>query len=263
MYLPYAVSVCNNDVVINSRHLLDPNNVIAKDELKPGAAYKVSIVAYNAGGAVVKVGDVKGFIPYLHFKDKTFHATVIQKKYPLGSKLAVVVFYVDTTKNSVIFTAKKTLRSSTGVAVSSYSDLQVGATGHGIVKGIAPKNAGIRIQMIGGLWGFAPNRKVPAGPDPTIPLADRFPVGMPVEFKVIEVNEEKKRAILTLDLDFEIPTKQGKSKSNSESVNVNVSSLGKESSKRKIEKTASADGKKNKKQKTQGKKRTIGLQIFI
>lgn len=253
-------------IIINFRHLLDPNNVIAKDELKPGAAHKVSIVSYNSGGAIVKVGDVKGFIPYLHFKDKTFHASVIQKKYPTGSKLGVIVFYVDTTKNSVIFSAKKTLKSSTGVAASSYSDLQVGSTGHGIVKAIAPNNAGIRIQMIGGLLGFAPNRKVPAGPDSTIPLADRFPVGLPVEFKVIEVNEEKKRAILTLDLDFEISTKQGKSKSNSRSVNVNVSNAGKESSsKRKIEKpAASADGKKNKKRKTQGKQgRIVGLEIFI
>lgn len=189
---------------------MDSNIVITKDELKPGTVHTVNIVVYNQGGAVVKLGDVKGFIPYMHFKDKVLSAQFVQKKYPPGSQLLAKVFSVDLSKNSAVFTAKKTLRVSKGLVATSFTEIEVGSIGHGVVRYIAPKNMGLRIQMIGGLFGFAPKGKIPGSneADSALKLDDRFPIGCPVEFKVLEVNLEKRTAILTLDTKYEISDKK-------------------------------------------------------
>lgn len=194
------------------RHLLDPTNVIDKDELQLGTVHKVLVVSYNTGGAVVKIGDVKGFIPYMHFKDKVLSPAFVQKKYPPGDSLLAKVFQIDLSRNSAVFTAKKTLRLSKGLVASSFTNLELGSKGHGVVRFIAPKGAGLRVQMIGGLLGFVPKGKIPTKEtELAIPLENRFPIGFPVEFKVVEVDEQKGRAILTLDMNYEIPEKKHQS----------------------------------------------------
>jgi S1 RNA binding family protein len=85
--------------------------------------------------------------------------------------------------------------------------LEIGVRGHGIVRNIVGKEGkevGMMVQTIGGVYGFVPKSKIAKSEaEEGRSLKERYPVGVSVEFKVLEVDKVKMKAIFTLDVGVE------------------------------------------------------------
>ncbi|KAI0778417.1 U3 snoRNP-associated protein Rrp5 [Trametes elegans] len=132
-------------------------------------------------------GSVDGVIWPNHYADITLKHP--QKRYKPGGSVKCRVLVVDPERKRVALTAKKTLVESSLPIVAQLSDAQVGVVTHAVVFKTSEKS--LQVEFYNNLKATVPAREASETTLPSLPAA--FPIGKPVQVRIIAVDAESGR----------------------------------------------------------------------
>lgn len=169
----------------------------AADLLESQEVYESKVVGYNRGGILVKVGQVRGFIPNSQLRRDRFHGNddndTVHKKM-VGQPILTKVIEVNRSRNRLILSeraAEKEMREAKRSAI--LADLNEGDVIEGRVVNLANFGAFVNIGGIEGLVHLSElSWKRVNDPSEVLQVGDEIKV------YVLNIDEEKQRLALSL-----------------------------------------------------------------
>ncbi|OBZ78635.1 rRNA biogenesis protein RRP5 [Grifola frondosa] len=132
-------------------------------------------------------GNVDGVIWPNHYADIVLKHP--QKRFKPGGSIKCRVLVVDPERKRIALTAKKTLVESSLPVISQFSDAQVGTVAHAVVFKTSEKS--LQVEFYNNLKAIVPARE--ASETAVGALSSAFPVGKPVQVRIISVDPETSR----------------------------------------------------------------------
>ncbi|KAM4032061.1 protein RRP5 homolog [Anomaloglossus baeobatrachus] len=164
-----------------------------------GKTVDVKIVSKAEDGLTVLIlpEESPAFLPKTHLSDHVSNCELLWQCLQPGDQLAGLMF-LSTGKGKPLLTRKPALISfmEKDPVAKDFSDLQIGMLFTGFVKNIMPY--GVFVELPHGLVGLVPLSKIS---DKFVTnVSDHFAVGQTVVAEVTNIDEEKKRFLLTLKM---------------------------------------------------------------
>ncbi|KAI0756786.1 U3 snoRNP-associated protein Rrp5 [Daedaleopsis nitida] len=132
-------------------------------------------------------GNVDGVVWPNHYADIPLKHP--QKRFKPGGSIKCRVLVVDPERKRIALTAKKTLVESTLPVVTQPSDAQVGVVTHAVVFKVSDKS--LLVEFYNGMKAIVPARE--ASETVIATLSSAFPIGKPVQVRIIAVDMETSR----------------------------------------------------------------------
>ncbi|PWN27160.1 hypothetical protein BDZ90DRAFT_232714 [Jaminaea rosea] len=126
------------------------------NEVEVGSTVRASINRIGANGSAIFLnlgGAFEGVVFPLHFADVVLKKP--EKKYKPGATVKARVLNVDSARNRIVCTLKKSLVTSELPMISSLQDARVGVVTQGTVSKFV-ENRGMIVDLFGGLRAFVP-----------------------------------------------------------------------------------------------------------
>ncbi|XP_067858073.1 protein RRP5 homolog [Heptranchias perlo] len=162
-----------------------------------GKMVDVKVLAKNENGLEVSIvpEGVPAFLPMMHLSDHVTNCRLLAERLQEGDAISSVMC-LSQTRGQIILCRKAAVLASAqqGPLAEDVSELQVGMHMPGLVKNIMPY--GVFVEFPHGLVGLAP--KAAMSDKFVTNTGDHFVVGQTVVAKVTNLDEEKKRVLLTL-----------------------------------------------------------------
>ncbi len=172
------------------------NALVRLDSLVPGATLTgCKIKKFAPKGVVVEVAkNLDGFIPFLHLSDVPLKHP--ERKFSVGDKLKCRVLKVDPSKRRLHLTSKKLLVEQDYPIVDDFDSHHIGKVTEGVV--VQATHEGVLLQLFGETCGWVPKSRISVE---QIEYPEKlFFMGQVLKCKVLEVDEAKRKMILTLIL---------------------------------------------------------------
>lgn len=162
-------------------------------ELKVGQILKGTIRRLSDKGLFVNVqGSVDGVVWPLHYADIRLKHP--EKRFKVGSTVKCRVFALESARNRVVLTLKKSLVDSDLPVPSSFEDVKTGEITPAVVSKILDK--GCIVDLFGGLRAFVPQSE--ASQSYVANLNDIFFVGKPVDVRITDVDEGRSKLVASV-----------------------------------------------------------------
>ncbi|KAM5530726.1 hypothetical protein V8D89_015586 [Ganoderma adspersum] len=137
-------------------------------------------------------GNVDGVVWPNHYADIALKHP--QKRFKPGGSIKCRVLVVDPERKRISLTAKKTLVDSSLPIISQFSDAQVGVVTHAVVFKVSDKS--LQVEFYNNLKAIVPARE--ASETAIASLSSAFPIGKPVQVRIIAVDTEKSRVTASI-----------------------------------------------------------------
>ncbi|KAG6899782.1 hypothetical protein C0993_006968 [Termitomyces sp. T159_Od127] len=162
-------------------------------DVEVGEVVKGTIKKLTETGLFVTLsGSIDGVVWPNHYADITLKHP--SKRFKIGASIKCRVLVVDTERNRISLTAKKTLLESTLPQISTFEDAKVGVITHAVVFKIREKH--LLVEFFNNLKAIVPIKE--ASETPINKLADAFPVGRVVRVRIIGTEPEHSRIIASI-----------------------------------------------------------------
>lgn len=172
------------------------------DDLKGGMKVAGEVISLEDFGCLIKITNhIRGLCPKLHLAD--INLTQPEKKFVEGKKLKFRVLYSKPESNKLILTHKKTLMKSKLPMVLSINEIKIGETVHGFISKI--KDFGMFVSFYNEIRALLPKSQVNIPPNST--LEEAYKVGQVIQCKILSVNKEEKKLVVTLKESIDEPSK--------------------------------------------------------
>lgn len=169
-------------------------------EVEVGSQVKATITRIGSNGSAIFVnlgGAFEGVVFPLHFADVPLKKP--EKKYKPGATVKARVVSVDSARNRIVLTLKKSLVSSELPVVSSIQDARVGVVTQATVSKFVD-NRGMIVDLFGGLRAFVPTSEATEAPlCPSAPtLQSHFYEGKVVKIRLTHVDYENEKLLASV-----------------------------------------------------------------
>ncbi|KAH9947721.1 hypothetical protein B0H21DRAFT_852620 [Amylocystis lapponica] len=157
-------------------------------EVQVGEIIKGTVKKLTNSALFVSIsGSVDGVVWPNHYADIPLKHP--QKRFKPGGNIKCRVLVVDPERKRIALTAKRTLLDSTLPIVSKFADAQVGLLTHAVVFKVSDKS--LQVEFYNNLKAVVPARE--ASETAVGQLSTAFPVGKPVQVRIIAVDPETSR----------------------------------------------------------------------
>ncbi|KAH9944184.1 nucleic acid-binding protein [Epithele typhae] len=157
-------------------------------DVQVGEVIKGTIKKLTDSALFVSIsGNVDGVIWPNHYADIALKHP--QKRFKPAASIKCRVLVVDPDRKRIALTAKKTLVDSTLPIIAHISEAQIGMVSHAVVFKVSEKS--LQVEFFNNLKAIVPARE--ASETPISSLASVFPVGKPVQVRIIAVDTESSR----------------------------------------------------------------------
>ncbi|OSC99437.1 hypothetical protein PYCCODRAFT_1438226 [Trametes coccinea BRFM310] len=157
-------------------------------DVQVGEVIKGSVKKLTDSALFVSIsGNVDGVIWPNHYADITLKHP--QKRFKPGGSIKCRVLVVDPERKRIALTAKKTLVESSLPIIAQLSDAQIGVVTHAVVFKVSEKS--LQVEFYNNLKASVPAREASETALPS--LAAAFPIGKPVQVRIIAVDPETGR----------------------------------------------------------------------
>ncbi|XP_064601057.1 protein RRP5 homolog [Liolophura sinensis] len=170
----------------------------APEDFKIGKIVDCKVVRKKDSGLDVTVlsSDTPAYLPKPHLSDSRENCQQLMKLYQVGDVIKEVMYLTHTSHTLVTHKFSHIQASRDGSLVSQFSEIQPGLLLPGTIKNIM--EYGVFVEFPGGMFGLAPNKFIC---DRRLSdISAEFPVGTSVSAKVVEVDQEKSRFLVSLRL---------------------------------------------------------------
>ncbi|CAL4105349.1 unnamed protein product, partial [Meganyctiphanes norvegica] len=165
-------------------------------DVKVGSKLRATIKGYDEQGAQVAISKtVNAVIPRLHLTDTRMKHP--ERKYPVGETVTGRVLKVFPEKRQLHLTLKTHLVESEEIIVDRFSEEFSGKITEGMISKV--NRSGLLISMYQNVRGFVPKRM--ASTEPVDDLSSLFHAGSVVKCRVMEVNEQEEKMVLSMVID--------------------------------------------------------------
>ncbi|KAI0801037.1 hypothetical protein C8Q74DRAFT_1239986 [Fomes fomentarius] len=162
-------------------------------DVQVGEVIKGTVKKLTSNALFVSIsGNVDAVIWPNHYADITLKHP--QKRFKPGSSVKCRVHVVDPERKRVALTAKKTLVESNLPIISQLSDAQVGVVTHAVVFKVSDKS--LQVEFYNNVKAIVPARE--ASETVITSLSSAFPIGKPVQVRIIAVDAETSRIIASI-----------------------------------------------------------------
>ena len=202
-----GVSFIDGCYVLSLKQSILENKYQSMTNISPGEKVNAIVESIIGDGIRVSLDQSKfigGFLPWSHAsdaasqKDHRFSLELMEKRFPVGSKLRCRAMLVDPENNRMILTSKKRLVKSKHEILKDYSEIVPSKTiADGYIIKVDPTK-GLTIAFYGGISGFVPIGMMPSYCKAAADLRTIFQNGQVVTCKAIAVEPERNRLILEL-----------------------------------------------------------------
>jgi len=176
--------------------------IMRYEDVKVAMTLQGKILAIESFGLRVALTDhIQAICPTMHCTEVA--QSQKKSKFTVGGKVTAQVLLVDPSRNRVVLTMKKSLRSSTLPRICTYADAVPGSIAEGFVQAI--RDFGLIVSFYNGVHGIAPKLMLGVS-DITkgvMSPAECFRTGQTVKVKVIACAPDNEKMTLSLDLEHE------------------------------------------------------------
>ncbi|CAO1632421.1 unnamed protein product [Jaminaea pallidilutea] len=171
------------------------------DEVEVGSTVRATVTRFGANGSAIFLnlgGAFEGVVFPLHFADVPLKRP--EKKYKPGATVNARILSVDSVRNRIVCTLKKSLLSSELAIVASIQDARVGVVTQATVSKFVDGGRGLVVDLFGGLRAFVPTSEATEAPlGPSAPsLQSHFFEGKVVKVRLTHVDYESSRVIASV-----------------------------------------------------------------
>ncbi|KAI0931812.1 hypothetical protein AcW2_000609 [Taiwanofungus camphoratus] len=162
-------------------------------EVQVGEIIKGTIKKLTESAMFVSIsGNVDGVIWPNHYADIPLKHP--QKRFKPGGTIKCRVLVVDIERKRIVLTAKKTLLDSSLPVISKLDAVKVGLVTHAVVCKVSDKS--LQVEFYNNLRAIVPARET--SETATGSLIDAFPIGRPVQVRIIFVDVEGARIVASI-----------------------------------------------------------------
>ncbi|KAF8222115.1 hypothetical protein L208DRAFT_1324246 [Tricholoma matsutake] len=162
-------------------------------DVEVGEVVKGTIKKLTEAGLFVSMsGNIDGVVWPNHYADISLKQPA--KRFKPGANIRCRVLVVDTDRNRISLTAKKTLVDSTLPILSEFEEVKVGIVTYAVVFRIHEKH--LMVEFYNNLKASVPAKEIIETPSDK--LADLFPVGKVVKVRILAVDTEHRRIVASI-----------------------------------------------------------------
>ncbi|CAO1631798.1 unnamed protein product [Sympodiomycopsis kandeliae] len=169
-------------------------------EVEVGSQVRATVNRIGSNGSAIFLnlgGAFEGVVFPLHFADVPLKKP--EKKYKPGAAVKARVVNVDSAKNRIVLTLKKSLVSSDLPMISSIQDARIGVVTQATVSKFV-EGRGMVVDLFGGLRAFVPTSEATESPlGPSAPtLQSHFYEGKVVKIRLTHVDYESEKLLASV-----------------------------------------------------------------
>ncbi|CCM04209.1 uncharacterized protein FIBRA_06375 [Fibroporia radiculosa] len=161
-------------------------------EVQVGEVLKGAVKRLTDSAMFVSIsGSVDGVIWPNHYADIQLKQP--QRRFKPGGSIKCRVLVVDTQRQRIVLTAKKTLLESALPIISKFEDARVGLVTHAVVFRASDKS--LQVEFYNNVKAV-----VPAGEasETAVGLSTAFPIGKPVQVRIMSIDPETSRIVASI-----------------------------------------------------------------
>ncbi|KAG0172965.1 rRNA biogenesis protein rrp5 [Apophysomyces sp. BC1034] len=178
-------------------------------DIEVGSIIEGTVKKLETFGLLVSVTSaITALVPTSHLADAKLSRPEL--KFKPGSTVKARVISVDEEKRRVILTLKKSLINSEFPIIKSFEDVEVGTVSHGVIAHL--RQNGCVVGFYNGISAFAPATEMTEAF--VRDLSEAFQVGQTVKARVMDVNSESKRMLVSFINSKKADKKDKKKKEN-------------------------------------------------
>ncbi|KAJ7596847.1 hypothetical protein C8J56DRAFT_918480 [Mycena floridula] len=161
-------------------------------DVQVGEVIKGSIKKLTDTGLFVTLSDnLVGAVWPNHYADITLKQP--SKRFKIGANIKCRVLAMDSDRNRISLTAKKSLVDSTLPIITTFEDAKVGIVTHAVVVKILDKS--LLIEFYNHLKAAVPLKEVSESP---VILTEAFSIGKVIQVRIISVDPEQRRLVASI-----------------------------------------------------------------